>query len=56
MQKKYGTSVDGYLRATRMAQGYEELARATQAECEVIVKRWDEVNIKLDKKKRRARS
>ena len=32
-----------------MAQGYEELAGATQLECELIVKRWEEVSMKLDK-------
>ena len=51
VQKKYGKTTDGYLRATRMAQGYLECARASQEECEGLLWRWEEVWLKEGKGK-----
>jgi hypothetical protein len=39
VQKKHGKTVDGYLRAMRMAQGFEDCKNAKE-ECAEIIKRW----------------
>lgn len=36
--------MDGYLRAMRMAQGFEDCKSATAEECAEIMKRWEELH------------
>ncbi|KAI4281366.1 MAG: hypothetical protein L6R35_005668, partial [Caloplaca aegaea] len=51
LQKQFGSSVNNYIIAARMAQGYEELAISTQQERLEIVKRWQATRLALHKEK-----
>jgi hypothetical protein len=51
VQRKYGKTVDGYLRAMRMAQGFDDCKNETQEECAEIIKRWEELMATRDQKK-----
>jgi len=51
VQKKYGTTVDSYLRTTRMAQGYADLAIATESECAEIIDRWQKLEVVRERRK-----
>lgn len=51
LQKHFGSSVQNYLVAARTAQGYEQLAAATQQQRLDVVKRWQATQLALQEEK-----
>ncbi|KAL8913269.1 MAG: hypothetical protein Q9171_001916 [Xanthocarpia ochracea] len=51
LQKHFGSSVQNYIVAARMAQGYEDLAASTEHQRLDVVKRWHAAQIALHKER-----
>lgn len=51
LQKQFGSSVQNYVVAARLAQGYEDLAASTEQQRLDTVKRWQATQIELHKEK-----
>lgn len=51
LQKQFGSSVQNYVVAARLAQGYEDLAASTEQQRLDAVKRWQATQIELHKEK-----
>ncbi|KAL8656738.1 MAG: hypothetical protein Q9226_002572 [Calogaya cf. arnoldii] len=55
LQKQFGSSVQNYVVAARLAQGYEDLAASTEQQRLDAVKRWQATQIELHKEKERVK-
>lgn len=51
LQKHFGSSVQNYVVAARLAQGYEDLAASTEQQRLDAVKRWQATQVELHKEK-----
>ncbi|KAL8731921.1 MAG: hypothetical protein Q9166_003053 [cf. Caloplaca sp. 2 TL-2023] len=51
LQKQFGSSVQNYIVAARLAQGYEQLAASTEQQRLDVVKRWQATQVALHKEK-----
>ncbi|KAL8672527.1 MAG: hypothetical protein Q9168_003030, partial [Polycauliona sp. 1 TL-2023] len=51
LQKQFGSSVQNYVVAARLAQGYEDLAASTEQQRLDAVRRWQATQIELHKEK-----
>jgi hypothetical protein len=55
IQKKYGRTVDGHIRAMLIMQGYNEAKDLTAEERVSILERWKAVEVKTGRRKKESR-